>query len=287
MRIAFARCGVIEAEGLLQRAAVLIRLSGFPDQIPEILPGGRGVRCTITGREFPFRDGVLDLLPDDGQRTFSQRSLDTFLTAWFYDVSRDRILQFAGQPDFRTEVAHIQRDLQIQPGDTVVDLACGHGNFTIEWARMAGSGGLVIGVDISRSMLARAAARIASTGVTNVVLIHGDAHDLPIASGSVRRVNCSGGFHAFPDLSRALQEVARISAPGAILTASTFAENPRHPHPRLRELLKRKLGLHFVPLLWLGEQIERLGYIDYKWTLPKGGFSYTSARRPGGQVSAG
>jgi hypothetical protein len=99
---------VIEAERLLQRAAVLIRLPGFPDQIPEILPGGMGVRCTIIGREFPFRDGVLDLLPDDGQRTFSRRSLDTFLTAWFYDVSRDVILRFAGQPDFRTEVARGQ-----------------------------------------------------------------------------------------------------------------------------------------------------------------------------------
>src|SRR2546422_664409 len=54
-------------------------------------------------------------------------------------------------------------------------------------------------------------------------------------------------------------------------------DRPRHLHPRLRELLRVKLGLHFVPLLWLGEQLGALGYTDYVWSVPKGGFSYTSA----------
>ena len=110
-----------------------------------------------------------------------------------------------------------------------------------------------------------------------MLLIHGDAHNLPIASGAVRRVNCSGGFHAFPDLPRALREIARISAPGAALTASMFAENPEHQCPRLREWLRVRLGLHFVPLLWLGEQLEALGYGQYTWSPPKSGFGYASA----------
>ena len=38
-----------------------------------------------------------------------------------------------------------------------------------------------------------------------------------------------------------------------------------------------KLGLHFVPLLWLGEQLGALGYTDYVWSVPRRGFSYTSA----------
>lgn len=268
-------------EDLLRRASALIRLPSSPDTVPEVGSGGSGLGCATTGAEFPYRDGILDLLPNQGPKTLSQRSLDTALTAWLYDGARERILKLAGLPDFATEVESIRSRLQPHPGDVVVDLACGHGNFTMEWARMVGADGLVIGLDVSRSMLARAAARVAGSQATNVLLIHGDAHHLPIASGSVRRVNCSGGFHAFPDLPRALREISRISAPGAVLTASMFAENPRHQHPRLRELLKVKLGLHFVPLLWLGEQLGALGYTDYLWTVPKngfgGGFGYASA----------
>jgi len=264
-------------ERLLRRATGLIRLPSSPDHPPEVCNGGSGLRCPTTGGEFSYHDGILDLLPHAGPRTLSQWSLDTAVTAWLYDRTRESILRLAGLPDFQTEVGNILSRLQVQPGDVVVDLACGHGNFTMEWARLVGPDGLVIGLDISRSMLARAAARVAQHHSTNVLLIHGDAHQLPILTGSVRRVNCSGGFHAFPDLPRALREIARISMPGAVLTASMFAENPEHQRPRLREWLRVRLGLHFVPLLWLGEQLEALGYTNYTWSVPKGGFGYTSA----------
>ena len=260
---------------LFRRVSGLIRLPSSPDRVPTI--SDDGLRCPATGADFPYRGGILDVLPEDGARTLSQRSLDTALTAWLYDRTRESILKLVGLPDFETEVGNISRRLQVRPGDTVVDLACGHGNFTMEWARLVGADGLVLGLDISRSMLARAARRVAAARASNVLLVHGDAHHLPIASGSVRRVNCSGGFHAFPDLPRALGEIARISAPGATLTASMFAENPAHPHPRLREWLRVKLGLHFVPLLWLGERLEVLGYTSYAWSAPKGGFGYVSA----------
>lgn len=266
-----------QPEHLLQRASALIRLPSSPEQIPEVMSGGSGLRCPVTGTEFAYRDGILELLPNDGPRTISQRSLDTTFTAWAYDRTRESILKLAGLPDFQSEVGNISSRLQLQAGDAVIDLACGHGNFTMEWARSVGADGLVIGLDISRSMLARAAARIGRSHATNVLLIHGDAQTLPIGSGSVRRVNCSGGFHAFPDLPRALREIARISAPGAVLTASMFAEDPHHQHPRLREWLRVTLGLHFVPLLWLGEQLRALRYMEYTWTVPKGGFGYVSA----------
>ncbi|HTR71782.1 MAG TPA: methyltransferase domain-containing protein [Mycobacteriales bacterium] len=73
-------------------------------------------------------------------------------------------------------------------------------------------------------MLRRAATRVRELGMDNIVLVHGDAHQLPIADRSVDRVNCSGGLHAFPDLPRALREIERVARPGARLTASTFAQ---------------------------------------------------------------
>lgn len=236
-----------------------------------------GLRCAATGAEFPVRDGVLDLLPHDGPRTPSQRALDTRFTAWLYDRVREPLLRVAGMPDFATEVATVQERLRVGPGDVVLDLACGHGNFTLEWARLAGPDGLVIGLDLSWAMLGRAVDRVARGPYGNVLLVHGDALALPLASTSIARINCSGGFHAFPDLPRALREIARIATPGAVLTASTFAEDPAHPHPRAREWVRRRFGLHFVPLVWLGEQLATVGFGDYRWTTPRAGFGYASA----------
>ena len=65
-----------------------------------------------------------------------------------------------------------------------------------------------------------------------------------------------------------------------------FAEAPHHQHPRLREWLRGKLGLHFVPLLWLGEQLQRVGYVDYRWSVPRLGFGYVSARKSDEQLAA-
>jgi SAM-dependent methyltransferase len=266
-------------ELLLRRATGLIRLPSSASGVPEVASGGSGFRCPVTGAEYPYRDGILDLLPHAGPRTLSQWSLDTAVTAWLYDRLRESMLAVAGLPDFATEVENVLGRLGLQPGDVAVDLACGHGNFTMELARRVGPEGLVIGLDLSRSMLARAARRVARAQATNVLLIHADAQDLPLASDAFGRVNCSGGFHAFPDLPRALREIARISSAGAVLAASMFAEHPGHPHPRLREWLRARLGLHFVPLGWLGEQLAAVGYGDYRWSAPKAGFGYVSATK--------
>lgn len=225
----------------------------------------------------PDADGIVSALPNGRSKTFSQRFLDTRMTAWGYDRIRDRLLRVAGMPDFATEVAAIAANLHPQPGDAVLDLACGHGNFTVEWARLVGPDGVVIGLDYSRSMLRRAAARVRETGLTNVILVHGDAHHLPFGDSMFDRVNCSGGFHAFPDLPRALREIARVARPDAHLTASTFAYASGDRFAGARQLAQSALGLHFVPLDLLGDQLHAAGFDNYKWTKRGGAFAYCSA----------
>lgn len=264
---------------LLTRAAPLIRLPTAPDQPPEVLADGSGVRCPISGRIFPYQNGVLNLLIASPALTVTQHTLNTPFTAWAYDRFRGALLRLAGAPDFPHEFAATQALLNVQQGDMVLDLACGHGNFTVAWAQQAGPEGLVIGLDISPAMLARAAVRVQASGVRNVLLVRGDAHRLPFADESLAKVNCSGGFHQLPALPQALCEIARISQPGAMLTASTFGEQPGDPQRSFKGWLRQRFGLHFVPLVQLGEQLAALGYSDYGWSLPGGWFGYTAARK--------
>lgn len=268
-----------QAHRLLTRTASLLRLPTSANQQPEVLPDGAGLRCPATGRVYPYRRAVLDLLEGDLTLTPTQKSLDTPFTAWAYDRFRGTLTRLLNVPDFPEEVAMTQENLQAQAGDTLLDLACGPGNFTSEWAKRVGADGLIIGLDISSAMLARAAYHLNRWGLHNVLLIRGDAHHLPLADGALRKVNCSGGFHQFPDLPKALQEIARVSAPGAVLTASTFAQEPADQRAAIKRWLKRRFDLHFVPLVRLGEQLTDVGYHQYRWSLPGGWFGYISAQK--------
>jgi ubiquinone/menaquinone biosynthesis C-methylase UbiE len=102
---------------------------------------------------------------------------------------------------------------------------------------------------------------------------------LPIVDQSVDRINCSGGFHAFPDLPKALTELARVAKPGSTLTVSTFARAPTDRLAAPKQPANRLFSLHFVPLDELALQLEKVGFDDYRWSMSGGAFAYTSAVR--------
>ncbi len=264
---------------LLEHAAPLLRLPTSPTQIPEVMQDGSGLHCPETGRIYPYSNGVLNLLVKEPALTDTQQLLNTRFSAWAYDRFRTALLKVARTPSFPDEVAAIQRHLAVQPGDTVLDLACGHGVFTMEWAKRVGPDGLVLGLDLSPAMLRRAAIHMRQWDLENVLLIRGDALHLPFTDGILTKVNCSGGFHQLPDLPRALDEIARVSTATAVLTASTFAEAPQDRYHALKVWAKRRFAFHSVPLEWLGRTLQQHGYTDYVWSLDGGWFGYTAAYR--------
>jgi SAM-dependent methyltransferase len=227
----------------------------------------------------PVADGVLDLLDPAFEPTATQRSLDTAATAWLYDFLRDRIVRWIGMPDFASEARQVIERLELAPGDAVLDLACGHGNFTVEFARRVGPTGLVVGLDIASSMLARAVARVRRERLDNVLLVHGDALALPFAGAAFAKLNCSGGLHQMPDLARALAELARVAKPGANFTASGFAQAGAVERG-VRGWLGRRFALHFVPVAQLAQAIERAGFEQLETRMAGAWFAYASARRP-------
>jgi len=257
-------------ESTLQRLLPLLQLPGhagtweFDD---------RSLRNVQTGKYYPVIDGILDLLGDRFRPTLVQRLLDTRFTAALYDWTRDRGLRAAGIQSFSDEVAMIAPRLAIAPGCTLLDLACGHGNFTVAWAERAGASGLVVGLDIARAMLRRAAGRVRRGNVSNVALVRGDALALPFRDGVFDAINCSGGFHQLPDLPRAIDEIARVLKSGGRLAASTFAKASQEG------VTPRKSRLHVVDLAALGSTIEAAGLQDYHYELSRTAWGYLWARR--------
>jgi len=233
--------------------------------------------------ELEIRDGILDLMGEGPARRGAQLSLDHASLAWFYDRFRHGLIaRVAGIPDFASECQRFQKELDLQPRDVVLDLACGHGNFTVALAERVGPGGLVIGVDISRAMLRRAVSRVRRARLENVLLVWGDAHDLPIADRSLAKLNCAGGFHSLPDLPKALAELARVSVPGARLNALSFAAGEDDRHAKLKQWLHNRFGAHFVPLDLLRRELEDVGFEEYRAYMNGSWVGYASARMRSG-----
>ena len=65
--------------------------------------------------------------------------------------------------------------LQLREGDRVVEIGCGTGRNFALLERAVGPGGMIIGVDLSQVMLARARNRADRHGWSNIELIHSDA----------------------------------------------------------------------------------------------------------------
>jgi SAM-dependent methyltransferase len=70
--------------------------------------------------------------------------------------------------------------LGLEPGERVLDVACGTGNLTLPAAR---AGARVTGIDIAPALVTQLAARAAAEGLT-VDAREGDAEELPVADGT-------------------------------------------------------------------------------------------------------
>ncbi|HEY2636254.1 MAG TPA: methyltransferase domain-containing protein, partial [Solirubrobacteraceae bacterium] len=108
--------------------------------------------------------------------------------------------------------------LGLTPGDGVLDVACGPGNFTRDFARAVGAGGLAVGIDASPTMLARATR---DTPEGAAAYVRGDAVHLPFRDASFDAVCCFAALHLFAEPWVALDHMARVLHPGGRIAIFT------------------------------------------------------------------
>ncbi|TWH18603.1 methyltransferase domain-containing protein [Prauserella rugosa] len=155
----------------------------------------------------PVRDGYLDLLGGDAPAPsgFFQSLWESRLGTVVYEPVQSGVRKvFAG-------LRPSARRLRLPEGGTALDVGCGPGNVTADLGRDVGPGGLAVGVDVSRSMLRRAASAYAGP---NVGFVRSDASALPLRTDSVDAITCLMVLQLLPDPEGAIAEFARVLVPG-------------------------------------------------------------------------
>jgi len=115
----------------------------------------------------------------------------------------------------------------VEPGQTVMDVGCGMGFFTVPMSRMVGASGRVIAVDVQPEMLDGLRKNVAKSGCANVTVHQCGPTSLDIGqwTGAVGFANVFYMFHEAPDQSGMASEIFAALKPGGTVL---FAEPVMH-----------------------------------------------------------
>jgi SAM-dependent methyltransferase len=153
-------------------------------------------------------------------RRRSTRNWETAAAGW--ESERDRVARM-GRPITEWLVAH----LDLEPGQTVLELATGTGDVGLAVAA-ALDGGRVIMSDRSQGMVDAAGRAVAAAGARNAEVRRLDAEALDLPDASVDRVVCRFAYMLIPDRAAAFAETRRVLRPDGRLAFAVWASADRN-----------------------------------------------------------
>ena len=138
-----------------------------------------------------------------------------------------------GMPDFAYRIISLMHDNPILPifrnperlltaagleaGQTVLEVGCGPGFFTIPAAKMVGDEGFIYAVDLHPAAIARVKKRLERDGIRNVMPILANASDTGLPDQSIDLAFIFGLLHVAGGIGDVLSEVRRVLKPEGVL----------------------------------------------------------------------
>ncbi|MFE1318904.1 methyltransferase domain-containing protein [Kitasatospora phosalacinea] len=125
---------------------------------------------------------------------------------------------------------------ELRPGQRLLDVGCGPGTITADFAELVGPAGRVVGIEPVAGVLAEAAALAADRGLANLSYEVADVYRLPFADGSFDVVHAHQVLQHLPDPVAALREMRRVTAPGGVIAVRDSDYAAMTWYPELPEL---------------------------------------------------
>jgi ubiquinone/menaquinone biosynthesis C-methylase UbiE len=119
---------------------------------------------------------------------------------------------------------------EIKPGQRVLDVATGIGEPSITAAKVIGTGGHVLAIDISRQMLAIAKERATFLRLQDIIEFReSDAENLDLANSSFDAALSRWGLMLFPNLDAAIGKIYNSIVSGGRFAAAVWADATKVP----------------------------------------------------------
>ncbi len=151
--------------------------------------------------------------------------------------------------------------IDLQPGQTVLDLGSGGGIDVLLSARRVGPGGKAYGLDMTDDMLALARDNQAKAGATNVEFLKGEIEHIPLPDHSVDVVISNCVINLSTDKDQVLAEAFRVLRPGGRFAVSDVVVRGEVP-----------ADIRLSAELWIGCIAGALQETEYREKLARAGF---------------
>jgi arsenite methyltransferase len=151
--------------------------------------------------------------------------------------------------------------IDLQPGQTVLDLGSGGGIDVLLSATRVGPTGMVYGLDMTDEMLALARENQRKSGATNVEFLKGEIEQIPLPDSSVDVIISNCVINLSADKGRVLREAFRVLRPGGRFAVSDVVVRGAVP-----EAVRRSMEL------WVGCVAGALHEEEYRRLLGEAGF---------------
>ena len=138
----------------------------------------------------------------------------------------------------------------LQPGENVLDVACGTGLVSFEALAKLGSKGRLLGTDISEKMVEMASLLAAQKGENRVRFARMDAEELGLENSSFDVVLCSLGLMYMPDPRKALEEMRRVLKPGGRAVAAVWGQRAQCGWAEIFEIVDQHVASEVCPMFF-------------------------------------
>jgi ubiquinone/menaquinone biosynthesis C-methylase UbiE len=240
--------------------------------------------CNACGARYAATEGIPDFAgATPPVRVLSSQWVMEFapLVSIYENLWRPRVTKPFSDLDWELRTALDK--LELAPASTVLDLACGTGNFTRAIAGRCPSG-QVLGADLSLPMLRHGTRLLRDGAHANVTLMRVDVTRWPFAQQRFDRVHCAGALHLFPQLDRVLAAVYASLKPGGVFVCATYTV-ATHPLKRLvQQHVSRVHGFNWFDPGTLRGQLDTAGFTQWQAARKREGLVF-SVRKPAHAVA--
>jgi len=138
----------------------------------------------------------------------------------------------------------------LQPGERLIDTACGTGLVSFPAAEKVGRMGFVLATDISDGMVQLGEEFAREKNYTNISFERMDAEELTVPDAEYDVATCALGLMYVPDPVKALREMYRVIKPGGRAIVAVWEQRDRCGWAGVFEIVDKRVASEVCPMFF-------------------------------------